>query len=587
MKKISALSLGALSAATMGNAMAPTPAMAKDVVIYGCSPAGITAALEARNKHKSVALICRDKHVGGMTTNGLGWADTGNHGAIGGIAKQFYRDIRVYYADRGIAQARSQTNLRADDDQAMYVFEPHVAEAVFEQWLRKAGIVPIRSAPLLRNGHGVTKRGNRIISLTTNDGRIFSGRTFIDASYEGDLMAEAGISFTTGRESNKVYGETFNGIQNTRTIHHQFDKPVDPFRVSGDRRSGLLPRIEADPAKPDGTGDNRIQAYTYRLCMTKVTANKAPFHKPTNYDPQQYELLGRYLDAGWRDLFAKYDPIPNNKTDTNNHGAFSMDDIGMNYGYPTGSDAERAAIAIEHRTYQQGLLWFLQNDPRAPADVRAAMRPWGLCKDEFQDNGNWPHEMYIREARRMKSEFVMTERHLRGELISPRTIGLGSYAMDSHNVRRFVDARGHARNEGDIQVNLENDYPISYDAVVPKRVEADNLMVPVALSASHIAYGSIRMEPVFMILGQSAAAAAVLAIDKNIAVQDVPYSELRTMLLKEGQILKGRNTSLEHYLQFFTRKRLAAGAIALGLSLVAVGWLTLRRASRQRDYPVL
>lgn len=513
----------------------PTPA---DVVIYGCTPAGITAAIETKRNGKRVVLICRDRHVGGMTTNGLGFADTGNHGAIGGMARQFYRDVRAYYAARGIAPIEGQTKSGAADRDGMWVFEPHAAEAIFEGWLKKADIVPVRAAPLRRD-HGVVKRGARVVSITAG-GRVFRGRVFIDASYEGDLMAAAEVRFATGREANSVYGETLNGVQAANAIHHQFEHDVDPYVVPGRPASGLLPLIEPGPAGVDGSGDKRVQAYTYRLCMTKVPVNRAPFPKPAGYDPQRYELLGRYLDAGWRELFKKYDPIPNGKTDTNNHGAFSMDGIGMNYGYPTGTDAQRRTIAYVQRHYQQGLLWFMQNDPRSPADVRAAMRPWGLCRDEFKDNGNWPRELYVREARRMVSDFVMTEPHLRGSVPSPRPVGLGSYTMDSHNVRRYVDARGFARNEGDIQVDPGRSYPISYDAIVPRRAEADNLIVPVALSASHIAYGSIRMEPVFMILGQSSAAAAILAIDRQVAVQDVPYEPLRERLLAKGQILEVR-----------------------------------------------
>ena len=519
-------------------AAAPSSPVATDLVVYGCTPAGVTAAIQAKRDGKTVALICRDKHVGGMTTNGLGFADTGNHGAIGGMARQFYRDVKAYYAARGVAALEGQTKSGPEDRDGMWVFEPHVAEAVFEGWLSAAGVKPVRSAPLQR-GHGLVKRGAQIASITAG-GRVFRGKVFIDASYEGDLMAEAGVRFSTGREANSVYGETLNGVQVANAVHHQFDRDVDPYRVPGKPGSGLLPLVEPGPAGIDGTGDTRVQAYTFRLCMTKVAANRAPFPKPPGYDRQTYEVLGRYLDAGWRELFAKYDPIPNGKTDTNNHGAVSMDGIGLNYRYPTGSDAERRKVEVDQRLYQQGLLWFMQNDPRSPADVRAAMAPWGLCRDEFTDNANWPRELYVREARRMHSDFVMTERHLRGSLPSPRPVGLGSYTMDSHNVRRYVDARGFARNEGDIQVDPGRAYPISYDAMVPRRVEAQNLIVPVALSASHIAYGSIRMEPVFMILGQSSASAAALAIDRKVAVQDVPYEALRERLLGEGQVLEAR-----------------------------------------------
>lgn len=272
--------------------------------------------------------------------------------------------------------------------------------------------------------------------------------------------------------------------------------------------------------------------------MTKRPDIRTPFRKPVNYDPKQYELLRRYLDAGWRETFSKYDPIPNGKTDTNNFNAFSTDNIGYNYNYPTGSYAVRDRILNEHRSYQEGLLWFMQNDPRVPADMRNAMKPWGLCGDEFKDNENWPREIYMREGRRMVSDFVMTERHLRGLSPTPRSVGLGSYNMDSHNVRRYVDAQGFARNEGNIEVSPGRSYEISYDALVPKRSEASNLLVPAAISASHIAYGSVRMEPVFTILGESAGIAAVIALDSQVPVQDVNYSRLKEALVSADQILR-------------------------------------------------
>lgn len=559
-----------------------------DIVIYGCSPAGIAAAVEAKRERRSVVLICRNAHVGGITTNGLGWADTGDHAAIGGMAKQFYRDVRRYYAVRGVAFVKGQPQSTLDDASAMYVFEPHVAEAIFETWLTNAGIVPIRSAPLRRDGHGVAKVGNHVISISVADGRVFRGREFIDTSYEGDLMAEAGVRFVTGREANVTYGETLNGIQNANATHHQFDKPVDPYVVSGQPSSGLLPRIEAGPAGTDGEADARIQAYNYRLCMTKLPANRAPISRPENYDPHQYELLGRYLDAGWRDLFAKYDAIPGGKTDTNNYGAFSMDDIGMNYKYPTGSDAVRAQIADEHRAYQQGLLWFMKNDLRSPSDVRAAMKPWGLCADEFNDNAHWPHEMYVREARRMVSDFVVTERHLWGRLPTPHSIGLGSYNMDSHNVRRYVDTQGHARNEGNIEVSPRRYYEISYEAVTPRKADSDNLLVPVALSASHIAYDSIRTEPDFMILAQASATAAGIAIGEGVAVQDVPYAKLRPSLLAQGQILDTPVGTVELRIhlgpaRFYRYITVISGALLIGFGVFCRMRTRKRTLANQRE----
>jgi hypothetical protein len=281
-----------------------------------------------------------------------------------------------------------------------------------------------------------------------------------------------------------------------------------------------------------------VQAYCYRMCLTTVPENRVPFPKPAGYDPLEYELLARYLDQGWRKIFRKFDMLTNAKTDTNNHGAFSTDNIGMNYDYPEASYARRREILEEHETYQKGLMWFLAYDPRVPEDVRKAMSQWGLAKDEFTDNGHWPHQIYVREARRMVSDFVMTELHLRGKKTTPRSIGMGSYNMDSHNVQRYADPDGHARNEGDIQINPGGPYQIAYDAIIPKKAECANLIVPVCLSSSHIAYGSIRMEPVFMILGQSGATAAALAIAENTPVQEVAYDRLRQRLLADRQVLE-------------------------------------------------
>ena len=511
-----------------------------DIVIYGCTSGGVVAAIEARRLDRSVLLLCREDYLGGMSTNGLGWSDTGNHRAIGGLSLEFYRKVKQYYDDPSV-WVHAPRPARAEnfvDGDAMWQFEPKVAERIFEDWAKQAGVTIVRNQPLDRSKRSVEMDGNRIVAFRSKSGRRFEGNIFIDATYEGDLMAGAGVSFAVGREANATYGETLNGVQLANTTNHQFTLDIDPYRVPGDPSSGLVPRISAERPASDGTADRKIQAYTYRMCLTDVPANRVPFPKPAGYDASQYMLLKRYMDAGYRDYFRKFDRIPNGKTDTNNFGAFSFDNIGMNYDYPEGSDADRAAIAREHTTYQQGLLWFMANDPDVPAETRAEMSRWGLCKDEFTRTGHWPREMYVREARRMVSDFVMAEPHLRGTKTTPRPVGMGSYNMDSHNVQRIVDARGFARNEGNIEISPGRAYPISYDAIVPKKREAVNLLVPVALSASHIAYGSIRMEPVFMILGQSAATAASLAIDDQVSVQDVDYDKLRARLTAEGQILE-------------------------------------------------
>ncbi|MEL7534031.1 MAG: FAD-dependent oxidoreductase, partial [Bacteroidota bacterium] len=319
----------------------------------------------------------------------------------------------------------------------------------------------------------------------------------------------------------------------------QFPDSIDPYLVAGDPKSGLLPRIQAaTPPNPEGGGDPRIQAYCYRLCLTQEPENRLPFPRPEAYDSTQYELFLRVLNSGWRNVFRKFDPIPNRKTDTNNHGPFSTDNIGQNYDYPEASYAERQVILAEHKNYQLGWFYFVANDPRVPEDVRNEMAQWGLAKDEFVDGQNWPHQIYVREARRMIGATVVNENHLRRNIPTPKSVGMGSYNMDSHNVQRYVDSNGFVKNEGDIQINPGGPYPIDYDAIVPQRKECQNLLVPICVSASHIAYGSIRMEPVFMILGQSAATAAAMAIDRDIAVQDLEYESLKARLLSDGQVLE-------------------------------------------------
>ena len=497
---------------------------------------------------KSVVLVAPEQHLGGLTTNGLGWTDAGNKAAIGGLSREFFQRVWLAYQEpaawtwqaRGDYGTRGQGPAASDGAQrTMWTFEPHVAERIFEDWLRETHI-PVHRNQWLERQHGVTLLDGRIVAITTLDGNVYKGKMFIDATYEGDLLAAAGVSFAVGREANATYGESLNGVQVQHATKHQFDKPVSAYVVPGDSGSGLLPRVCAQPPGADGSGDAKVQAYCFRTCLTNHADNRVAFPKPDGYDPRQYQLLARYLQAGWSAVFSKFDPIPNHKTDTNNHGGFSFDDIGMNYDYPEATYARRREIIREHTTYQQGLLWFLANDAQVPAAIRAKLAKWGLAKDEFTDNGNWPHQIYVREARRMVAGFVVSEGHLKLTKPTPRPVGMGSYNMDSHNVQRYVDADGHARNEGDVEVGLKSPYPVDFLAIVPRRGECSNLLVPVCVSASHIAYGSIRMEPVFMILGQSAATAAALAIDAGCALQDLPYPTLRERLLADGQVLECR-----------------------------------------------
>jgi hypothetical protein len=520
-----------------------------DLVIYGGTASGVIAAVQAKKMGKSVVIVGPDKHLGGLSSGGLGFTDTGNKAVIGGLARDFYHRIwkRYQQADAWKWQTREQYGNKGQgtpaidgEQRTMWIFEPHVAESVFEDYVREFEIPVYRDAWLDR-ASGVKKSAGRITSIAMLDGKTFSGRMFIDATYEGDLMAAAGVDCHVGREANSVYDERWNGVQ-TGVLHHRHHFGVLPDKISpyvtpSDPASGVLPRISTNPPGAYGSGDKRIQAYCYRYCVTDHPDNRVPFPKPDGYDPSQYELLLRVFAAGWRETFDKFDPVPNRKTDSNNHGPFSSDNIGMNYDYPEASYERRRQILKEHETYQKGWLYFIANDSRVPHDVQEAMRRWGLPKDEFKDNGGWPHQIYVREARRMIGGYVMTENDLTKKRPTPEPVGMGSYTIDSHNVQRYITPEGHVQNEGDIGVPIRP-YEIAFGSLVPKAGQVDNLLVPVCVSSSHIAFGSIRMEPVFMILGQSAATAAALAIDSGSKVQEVPYATLRRRLVADGQVLE-------------------------------------------------
>lgn len=517
-----------------------------DLVIYGGTSAGVIAAVEAKRHGMRVVLVGPDRHLGGLTAGGLGWTDTGNKAVIGGLAREFYHRIWKHYAEdeawthqlREDYGNRGQGTPAIDGSQrTMWIFEPHVAENIFDALVAEHEI-PIHREKWLDRGAGVQKDKGRIRSIRMLDGTTYHGKYFIDASYEGDLLAAAGVAYHVGREASSVYDEKWNGIQ-VGVLHHShwFRAKISPYKTPGDPSSGLLPRISPDPPGKKGDGDHRVQAYCYRMCLTDHAPNRIPFAKPTGYDANQYELMLRVLESGWRELYNKFDPIPNHKTDTNNHGPFSTDNIGMNYDYPDGTYARRQEILEEHKQYQQGLLYFLANDPRVPSDVRSKYAQWGLAKDEFVDNQGWPHQIYVRESRRMIGDYVMTEHDVLDQRPTPKSIGMGSYTLDSHNVQRYVTPDGYVQNEGDLGVKVPRPYEISYGSIVPKKDECQNLLVPVCVSSSHIAFGSIRMEPVFMILGHSAATAVALALEQDSAVQDVPYEKLKQHLLDEGQVL--------------------------------------------------
>ncbi|MBK8978039.1 MAG: FAD-dependent oxidoreductase [Planctomycetes bacterium] len=524
----------------------PQPAPRYDVVVYGGTAGGVAAAVVAARHGRDVLLVEPTPRLGGMTTCGLGATDIGNKAAIGGFAREFYRAIRAHYADdtAWVHESRDAFAGRGHEPgaDAAWTFEPKVALAIVEELVAAAGVTVLRGAGLDLDGDhgpggGVLRDGDRIRALRLRDGRIVAGRVFVDASYEGDLLAKAGVPYRVGREANDEYGETLDGVQIGNARYHQFTHRVDPYRIPGDPDSGLLRHVGAPPASPDGSADGGVQAYCFRLCTTDVASNRVPWTAPPDYDEQDYELLLRNFEAG--DRRVPWHPVwmPNRKTDTNNNFAVSLDAIGMSWRWPEAGWRERERIFAEHLRYTQGLLWTLASNERVPADVREHFARLGRAADEFTATDHWPPQLYVREARRMVGDVVMSERHCRGVERVDDPVGLGSYGMDSHHVQRYATVDGAVRNEGDVQVGGFAPYGISYRSITPPRGSVGNLLVPVAVSATHIAFGSIRMEPVFMVLGHSAALAAHLALERGTAVQDVDYANLAARLAAEGQVL--------------------------------------------------
>lgn len=494
-----------------------------DICIYGGTSSGVIAAYTAAKLGKTVLLIEPGTHLGGMSSGGLGLTDIGNKYAISGLALDFYRRIGRHYGKF-----------------EQWVFEPHVAENLFNDYIKRAKVEVLYENRLA----GVTKSGNLIREITLESTRKkmpdqkVKAKMFIDCSYEGDLMAKAGVSYTVGREANELYKETFNGVQLMKG--HQLPDGVDPYKVPGDPSSGLLWGINPGVLAKDGTGDKKVQAYNFRICLTNNKANLVPIIKPENYDPEKYELLIRQMEKKpWKSLQDGFiwSGMPNSKTDINNRNGFSTDMIGMNWEYPDADYQKRSEIWKAHIDYTKGLLYFVGNDPRVPAHIRAELNQWGYPKDEYTDMGNWSHQLYVREARRMVGELVMTQHHCQGREVVTDGVGTAAYTMDSHNCDRLV-VNGMAKNEGNVEEGGFGPYPISYRAVIPRKGELGNLLVPVCLSASHIAYGSIRMEPVFMVLGQSAAVAAAQAIDRKQTVHQVDVAQIQAEL-KRNPLVDG------------------------------------------------
>ena len=526
-----------------------------DIVIYGSSPAAISTAVQAKRMGKSAVIVSPETRIGGLTTGGLGQTDIGNKSAFGGIALEFYKAVAAYYADPKHWTRQSPESYFPDGQcagskgkESMWTFEPSAALAILEGWEKRDGL-NIQRGEWLDRKHGVEMKDGRIVSIRALSGKVYRGKVFVDATYEGDLMAAAGVSYTVGREANAVYGESLNGNQPAQAKFHQLNAGVDPYVVKGDPKSGLLFGVEPyDPTFKEGDGDKRVQAYCFRMCLTDDPANRIPFAKPEGYDERDYELLFRHLAIAPLDRSGMpwiNSRMPNRKTDTNNRTGFATDFIGQNWKWPEASYSEREKIREAHLKYQRGLMWTLANHPRVPEKIRNEVSKWGTCKDEFSDGlgDGWQTQLYVREARRMVGEYVMTEHNCWSTKVAPRPVAMAAYQMDSHNVRRHVGADGFVHNEGDVEVKFDahgrrfKPYSIDYGSVTPKRTECTNLIVPVCLSASHIAFGSIRMEPVFFALGQVAGTAASLAVQQNVAVQDVPYAELAERLVADGQVI--------------------------------------------------
>lgn len=508
------ISILASIAVALGSFASFASARNVDVCVYGSTSAGVIAAYTAKMQGKSVLVVDPGRHAGGMSSGGLGLTDIGNKYVVTGLARDFYRRIGSHYGKF-----------------EQWIFEPHVAEAIFNQYIEEAGVDMLYSHYLA----GADVEAGRIkaievVPVDGGDGLSVSAKVFIDCSYEGDLMAKSGVSYTIGREANSTYGETYNGVQ--MLDGHQFPDGIDPYVVPGKPESGLLWGISSEPMEKQGSGDKKIQAYNYRITLTDEPDNMIPITRPADYDSTRYELLLRQKAVDpWKslnDVFI-WSKMPCNKTDINNRNGFSTDMIGMNWDYPEASFERRKEIIAAHESYTKGLLYFVGNDNRIPEFIRAEMKRWGYPKDEYADNGNWSPQLYVREARRMVSDVVMTQHHCLGEEVVDDPIGMAAYTMDSHNCDRHV-VNGMVKNEGNVEVGGFPPFPISYRSIVPKRGEVENLLVPVCLSASHIAYGSIRMEPVFMVLAQVAGLAASKAVDGNIAVQDIDASGIKAEL---------------------------------------------------------
>lgn len=494
-----------------------------DVVVYGATAGGVVAAVSAAREGLKAAIVEPGRHLGGMTSGGLGRTDHGRKEVVGGYSLEFYKRVGRKYGE-----------------DITWYFEPHIAEQVLQEMVKEAG-VEVFFDHRLRLDSGVDKRRSAVTEIFCENATSFKAKVFMDASYEGDLMKQAGISYAVGRESTVAYGESLAGVR-PKDRAHQFDIPV----LGLDANSQLLPDINPVQRGRLGDGDKKVQAYNFRMCLSSDPRNQVPFPQPPGYQWWRYEILLRHIDAFTKyyghppkpkgDLFI-WSMMPNNKTDINNHGPVSTDFMGASWDYPEATYQRRAEIWQEHINYTAGLFYFLVNDQRVPAVIRDEMKQWGLAADEFVDTNNWPHQLYVREARRMVGDFVMTQRDIQVDLTKPDVIGMGSYNSDSHNVQRYLQEDGTVQNEGNMEVAV-TPYQIPYRVLLPKRKQATNLLVPVCVSSSHVVYSTLRMEPVYMIMGQAAGVAARMAISGKVDLHDIDTKGLAEKLRSQGAVFE-------------------------------------------------
>jgi hypothetical protein len=497
-----------------------------DVAVYSATAGGAVASVAAARQGAKVVLIEPGRHVGGMFSGGLSHSDVyGQENLIGGVVEEVFRRIAAHYGKEGA--------------KAGFKFEPHVAENTLKAMLDEAGVQVVYGERL----DSVTKNGPRIVSLKTESGNTYAAKVFIDAGYEGDLMAKAGVKYTVGREGRETYDEWLAGRTELLPSQHQFVYPVSPWK-DGKYLPFITPQAKLTAT---GKGDGKFQAYCFRLCLTDRIENRIPIEKPENYNPDDYELLRRYLKAAGDQAFPgviHLTPLPNGKRDANSSGGVSTDLMGPNWEYPEAGYARREEIWRQYLRWAHGFLWFLQNDPSVPAQQRQDLRRWGLCKDEFTDTGGWPHQLYIREGRRMLGEVVVTQHDLETQRTKPDSVGMCGYNIDIREVQwvavrtyRFPKAEDRVLTEGYISQPVKP-WQIPYRALTPKAEECDNLLVSACSSMSTVAFGGFRLEPGYMIAGQAAGTAAALAAQSKSAVQKIDYEQLRRLLEKRGQVLE-------------------------------------------------